>query len=145
VIGSERARDFVQRGARIRVHSGALGHHEMAMAEGHVVAYCAAPTLTIQHDDGSRSTWSVDLPIEEVEPPTPRSEQEFSRAVARERLRRGWSQDRLVEELSKGGGLKIHQTGITRIEAGTRRVRLDEAIAIARVLDIDLQLGGERA
>ncbi len=36
------------------------------MAEGRVVAYCAAPTLTIQHDDGSRSSWSADLPIVEV-------------------------------------------------------------------------------
>lgn len=69
MISSERAHDFVQRGARIRVHSGALGCHNLVMAEGQVIAYCPAPSLSIEHDDGSRSSWSVDLPIEEVPAP----------------------------------------------------------------------------
>jgi hypothetical protein len=64
VISSQQAHDFVERRARIRVHSG---------AEGTVISYCAAPSLTIEHDDGSRSSWSVDLPINEVEPPGPKA------------------------------------------------------------------------
>ena len=62
------ARSMVERGATIRVHAGAVGCEDMVMAEGRVIVYCAAPTLTIEHADGTRSSWSTQLPIVEVEP-----------------------------------------------------------------------------
>lgn len=68
MIGSERAIDFVQRRARVRVYSGG----DMVMAEGRVFAYSPAPTLHIEHDDGTRSSWSVDLTIVEVPEPVAR-------------------------------------------------------------------------
>lgn len=68
-VSQETARDLVTRRARIRVHSRALGCEDLVMAEGRVYAYCASPVLYIEHDDGSRSSWSVDLPIDEVEQP----------------------------------------------------------------------------
>lgn len=36
-------------------------------------------------------------------------------------------------------GVSLHQSAIARIEAGTRPVRLHEAVALARVLAVDLQ------
>ncbi|WP_433731072.1 hypothetical protein ACQP2Y_21745 [Actinoplanes sp. CA-051413] len=66
-VPPEKAHDLVQRGARIRVHSGAIGCEELVMAEGKVIAYCSTPTLTVEHDDGTRTSWSVGLPIVEVE------------------------------------------------------------------------------
>ena len=66
-MGPEEAKDLVKRRARIRVHSGAVGSGDVVMAEGRVIAYCPAPSLMIEHPDGSRSSWSVELPIKEVE------------------------------------------------------------------------------
>jgi hypothetical protein len=60
----DQAADWLRRRARLRIHS-AVG--DLVMAEGTVVAWCAAPSFTIEHDDGTRSTWSADLPIVEVE------------------------------------------------------------------------------
>jgi hypothetical protein len=59
--------DLVRRGARIRVHSGAVGCEGQVMAEGKVIAWCATPSLTIEHEDGTRSSWSTDLPIVEFD------------------------------------------------------------------------------
>jgi hypothetical protein len=69
VISSEQAIDLVERAAHVRVFSGALGHQDLVMAEGEVIAYCPAPTLMLRHADGSTSSWSVDLPINEITPP----------------------------------------------------------------------------
>jgi hypothetical protein len=69
-VSSEAARDLVQRGATVRVHSDAIGCDGMVMAEGKVIAYCPAPSLLIEHADGSVSSWSVDLPITEISTPT---------------------------------------------------------------------------
>jgi hypothetical protein len=142
-LTSTQARDFVARMARVRIYSGALGDEDVVLAEGNVMSYIDAPSVELMHDDGKLKSWSTRLRVEEVDPAAPETEREFAQAITRERVRRGWSQDLLVEELAKRRGLKIHQTGITRIEAGTRRVRLDEAIALARVLNIELRLGGE--
>ena len=143
MLTAAQARDFVSRMARVRVYSSAIGCEEQQLAEGNAMSYVDAPSIELLHDDGKLKSWSVRLRIEEVDAPAPQTEREFAKAVTRERLRRGWSQDRLVEELARRCGVEIHQTGITRIEAGTRRVRLDEAIALARVLDINLRLGPE--
>jgi hypothetical protein len=66
-VNEQQAHDLVDRRATIRVHSGAIGCEDIVMAEGRVVAYSAAPTLTIEHADGTRSSWQVTLPIIEVE------------------------------------------------------------------------------
>jgi len=142
VISSEQAHGFVQRHARIRVHSGALGQ-DMVMAEGHVISYCAAPTLTIEHDDGSRSTWSADLPIREVVPSPVTAESEFAAAVRQARTVRGWSQERLATEFARAGVNVGGQSGVARIERGERPTRLDEVAAIARLLGIELHIGGD--
>jgi hypothetical protein len=67
VLSSEQAREFVGRAAYVRVHAGAIGLEHHVMAEGKVIGYCPAPSLVIEHADGSRSQWSTDLPIAEVE------------------------------------------------------------------------------
>lgn len=64
---SQRAMDLVTRSAHVRVYSRAIGA-ESLMAEGEVIGYCSAPTLLIRHADGSKSSWSVDLRVEEVAP-----------------------------------------------------------------------------
>jgi len=66
-IDEKQAADLLRRSARVRVHSGAVGCENVALAEGKVIAWCAAPSLTIVHDDGTRSSWSAELPIVEVE------------------------------------------------------------------------------
>jgi hypothetical protein len=60
------ATEYVNRGAYVRVYSGAIGLEDHVMAEGKTIGYCPAPSLIIEHVDGSRSQWSVDLPIREV-------------------------------------------------------------------------------
>lgn len=50
---------------------------------------------------------------------------------------RSWSQ-RQVAELLQAVGIKLDPSAITRIERGTRDVKLSEAIAIADVLGFDL-------
>lgn len=69
-VSSEAARDLVQRGATVRVQPDACGCDGTVMAEGKVIGYCAAPSLLIEHPDGTFSSWSVDLPITEISPPT---------------------------------------------------------------------------
>jgi len=69
---SERAMELLKRSAKVRVYSRAFGAEDVVMAEGEVIGYCAAPTLLIRHADGSKSSWSVDLNIEEVEPDWPK-------------------------------------------------------------------------
>jgi hypothetical protein len=64
VISAERAKALVGEGARIRVRSGGIGCEHVVMAEGRVIAYCPAPSLVIEHADGTRSSWSVDLPVD---------------------------------------------------------------------------------
>jgi hypothetical protein len=58
---------MVTRLAHVRVYSNAIGASDMLMAEGEVIAYCAAPTVLIRHADGTQTTWSTDLRIEEVD------------------------------------------------------------------------------
>lgn len=70
------------------------------------------------------------------------SPQSVERAFA-ERLRVARGQHQLTqEELAtrlKDFGVTLHSTAITRIEKGERGVRLGEASAIARVLDVALE------
>ena len=143
MLRAEQARDFVERMARVRVYSGAVGGEDVVLAEGNVMSYIDAPSIELLHDDGRLKSWSARLRIEEVDAPSPRTERDFAQAVRRERVRRGWSQEDVAEKLAAQSGLAIHQTGVTRIESGSRRVRLDEALALARLLDIEMRFGGE--
>jgi ribosome-binding protein aMBF1 (putative translation factor) len=66
----------------------------------------------------------------------PTTEQQFGQAVRARRLDRGWSQQALSDELRKNG-VELHQTGVGRLEAGTRGTGLNEAEAIAELLGLD--------
>jgi transcriptional regulator with XRE-family HTH domain len=55
--------------------------------------------------------------------------------IVTERKSLKWSQQDLAEALDKVG-VPLHQTAISKIEAGTRAVRIDEAIGLAKVFDI---------
>lgn len=69
-------------------------------------------------------------------------EQTFNRTFgdrvrdAREALK--WSQRKLAEELDKIG-VKLDPSAVTRIERGTREVKLREAAAVAAVLKVPIQ------
>ena len=68
--------------------------------------------------------------------PTP--EERFGRLVRAAREAREWTQEALVRHL-KDAGLTLDQSGVARIESGKRLVRLNEVVALAKVLGIDLQ------
>ena len=61
----------------------------------------------------------------------------FARRLRARREQLGWSQAELAKALS-GSGLTLHGSAIAKIEAGDRAVRIDEAVAIASALDVDL-------
>jgi transcriptional regulator with XRE-family HTH domain len=63
--------------------------------------------------------------------------EKFGDVVREARERRDWSQRRLAELLDEAG-VRLDPSAITRIERGTRDVKLREATAIASVLGIDL-------
>ena len=64
-----------------------------------------------------------------------RPSQLFAEQMRIQRARKGWSQKQLAARLSKLG-FAVHQTTIGRWEAGTRRISLDEALAISVALDV---------
>ncbi|MGD9619816.1 MAG: multiprotein-bridging factor 1 family protein [Mycolicibacterium sp.] len=76
--------------------------------------------------------------------PAPREESlavnaQFGHLMKEARESRGWSQRQLAGMLT-AVDLKLDPSAITRIERGTRDVKLSEAIAIANVLEISLDL-----
>lgn len=64
---------------------------------------------------------------------TESTEATFSKRVREERESAGLSQTELARKLD-GHGLKLDPTAITRLERGSRAIRLGEAVAIAEVL-----------
>ena len=60
--------------------------------------------------------------------------QAFARRMKRYRERRGWTQERLAEELKSIGSLVDDRAKVAKIETSVRGVSLDEAIAIAWAL-----------
>jgi transcriptional regulator with XRE-family HTH domain len=70
-------------------------------------------------------------------------EDRFGRAVRRLRDDYGWSQPELARAFAEAGGTPRNATGITRLERGSRRVSLGEAVILARVLGstVDEMLG----
>lgn len=59
----------------------------------------------------------------------------FGANLKRMREWRGWSQSELARQMQDAGWPKYSQVAVSRTEEGTRSVRLDEAIALAQVLD----------
>lgn len=62
----------------------------------------------------------------------------FVEAMRNERVKKGWSQRKLAEELEAASGLKLDPSAMTRMENGQREMKLNEAVAIARVLGIPM-------
>lgn len=60
----------------------------------------------------------------------------FARRLKRLRDRRGWTQDELAEMLAEVGWSQVDRVQISKIETGTRRVSLDEAVMIAWALSV---------
>ncbi|KAA1426473.1 helix-turn-helix domain-containing protein [Nocardioides antri] len=65
-------------------------------------------------------------------------EEVFAARVRSERERQGLSQARVADRM-RLVGVDIDATAITRIERGERRVRLNEAVALAQALQLELQ------
>lgn len=62
----------------------------------------------------------------------------FARRLRQERVRLGISQAELARRMAGLLGENVESTRITRIEQGTRAVRLDEAVAAAESLGVPL-------
>lgn len=62
----------------------------------------------------------------------------FREQLRAERERLGWSQAEMAKALS-ANGFPLHASAIAKIEAGDRAVRIDEAVAIADALDVELE------
>ncbi|MFW6186523.1 MAG: helix-turn-helix domain-containing protein [Actinomycetota bacterium] len=58
----------------------------------------------------------------------------FGRNMRAHRERRGWSQSELARQMANAGWPKYSQVAVSRTEDGTRMVRLDEALALSRIL-----------
>jgi transcriptional regulator with XRE-family HTH domain len=69
-----------------------------------------------------------------VPKPEEDTEADFGRGLAKARRDAGLSQAELAQRLSDELGIKVDQTAISRIEGGTRSVRLGEAVALVSVL-----------
>ncbi len=70
----------------------------------------------------------------------------FGQELQRVRGERGWTQPQMADMLSDRGIAPMHATTLAKIEAGTRSVRINEAVAIADLLDVSLDalLGRQR-
>ncbi|MBM0125612.1 helix-turn-helix domain-containing protein [Pimelobacter simplex] len=58
--------------------------------------------------------------------------------LRREREARGWSQQEVANRLGDRG-ISLHMSAIAKIEAGSRTVRLNEAVALAEVFDMKVE------
>lgn len=63
----------------------------------------------------------------------------FGAAVKRARERYGWNQPELARRMNDAGWPKYSQVAVSRTEDGSRAVRLDEALALASVLGVQLE------
>lgn len=59
----------------------------------------------------------------------------FGANLRRFREYRGWSQSEVARQMQEAGWPKYSQVAVSRTEEGTRTVRLDEAMAIARLFE----------
>ena len=75
-----------------------------------------------------------DVGVTDDDPLTP-EERHFAAAVRSTREARGWSQAELLSRLRRLGIESLNQTALSRIENGTRPVRMIEAQALSRIFD----------
>lgn len=66
------------------------------------------------------------------------SDHRFGEAVKRHRERLGWTQVQMAKMLADRGLQPMRDTTLAKIEAGSRSVRINEAIAIADLLELSL-------
>jgi transcriptional regulator with XRE-family HTH domain len=65
--------------------------------------------------------------------------QQFGKQVKAEREHQKWTQTEMAKLLTDNG-FPIGSTGVAKIEAGTRVVRIDEAVAISDLLGVPLEM-----
>lgn len=75
------------------------------------------------------------------------AEEWFGSQVRIAREARQWSQEALARTLRDESGIGIDQAAVARLERGKRAIRLNEAVALARIFGIalDLELDSELA
>ncbi len=66
------------------------------------------------------------------------TDKEFGKKLKAEREHLGWTQPELAEHLRNTGIQTMHPTTIAKIEAGSRSVRINEAIAFADAFDVSI-------
>jgi len=64
-------------------------------------------------------------------------EQKFGRTMRALREKSGFTQTGMAEQLL-AFDIKVHPSAVNRMEKGTRGVRLNEAVAVARILCVSL-------
>ena len=62
----------------------------------------------------------------------------FGKQVKAQRERRGWSQAQMARMLVRRGIQPMHSTTLAKMELGDRSVRLNEAVTISDLFDVDL-------
>lgn len=63
------------------------------------------------------------------------AEETFAKRMRQQRMRLGWSQAALASAL-RAHGISLHFSAIAKMEAGTRVIRLNEAVAISGALGV---------
>lgn len=66
------------------------------------------------------------------------AERRFGQRVRAVRTEQARSQQDIADALAEQFGLHLHQTAIAKIEAGSRAVKMSEALAIADVLGVHI-------
>lgn len=64
----------------------------------------------------------------------------FRHRIFDERKRREWSQAEVARMLTAKGIDNMHHTTVAKIEAGDREIKLDEAVAIAELYEVPLEV-----
>ena len=75
----------------------------------------------------------------ERESPIPTASENFARSLRGAREDRGMSQERIAKEMNTRG-FKFHQSTVNKIETGERKVNVEEAFELAKVVGIPLAL-----
>lgn len=75
--------------------------------------------------------------MSEDAPNSPAHESNLARRVQAERVRRGWSLSDLARRMT-AAGYALHPSAIHKIEKGTRRITLNEAVVYAQVFELTL-------
>ena len=65
------------------------------------------------------------------------AERQFGERVKALRIERGWSQERLAQQMIAAGH-RWRQNIVTRVEAGDRPIRVNEAATLARILGVPI-------